>query len=74
HAALRAKRPAVWIPRDRLGVSDDEIKRAERMSTVGECGKANIWMTNKGAALNGEGKAVFRQTPPDFSSAELIAL
>ncbi|KAK0312910.1 hypothetical protein LTR01_002573 [Friedmanniomyces endolithicus] len=74
HAALRAKRPAIWIPRDRLGVSDDEIKRAERMSTVGQGGKANIWMTNQGAALNGEGKAVFRQTPPDFSSAELIAL
>ncbi|KAK5129465.1 hypothetical protein LTR08_003225 [Meristemomyces frigidus] len=34
HSALRAKRPVVWIPRDKLGVSDDEIKRAKKMSTV----------------------------------------
>ena len=34
HAALRAKRPVVWIPRDKLGVSDDEIRRAKKMSTV----------------------------------------
>ncbi|TKA55288.1 hypothetical protein B0A55_12859, partial [Friedmanniomyces simplex] len=72
HLALRAKRPAIWIPRDRLGVSDDEIKRAKRMSTVD--GKTNIWMSNEGAALDGEGKAVFRRTPPDFSNGDLIAL
>ncbi|KAK5011798.1 hypothetical protein LTR28_003205 [Elasticomyces elasticus] len=34
HAALRAKRPVVWIPRDELGVSDDEVRRTERMSRV----------------------------------------
>lgn len=34
HAALRARRPVVWIPRDSLGVSDDEIMRCKRMSTV----------------------------------------
>ncbi|KAK8198642.1 hypothetical protein M8818_006509 [Zalaria obscura] len=34
HSALRARRPVVWIPRDHLGVSDDEIKRTKRFSTV----------------------------------------
>lgn len=34
HSALRSKRPVVWIPRDKLGVSDDEIQRAKKMSTV----------------------------------------
>ena len=86
HSALRAKRPVVWIPRDRLGVSDDEIRRAERMSTVvvdiraeGEkAGKKEkktfIWMSNEGTALDGKGRAVFRRSPPDFSNVDLIAL
>ncbi|KAK3619202.1 hypothetical protein LTR56_022637 [Elasticomyces elasticus] len=72
HSALRAKRPVVWIPRDRLGVSDDEIKRAQRMSTVNE--KTNIWISNEGTALDGKGKVVFRRTPPDFSNEDLITL
>ncbi|WPH03522.1 Hypothetical protein R9X50_00640200 [Acrodontium crateriforme] len=81
HSALRARRPAVWIPRDNLGVSDDEIRRAERMSTVevtGEDGqktkKTNIWMSNEGTALDAKGRAVFRRSPPDFSNVDLIAL
>ena len=73
HTALRAKRPVVWIPRDKLGVSDDEIKRAKKMSTV-EMGKTNIWMSNEGVALNGRGKVVFRRSPPDFSNVDLIVL
>ncbi|KAK3071868.1 hypothetical protein LTR53_007859 [Teratosphaeriaceae sp. CCFEE 6253] len=90
HSALRAKRPVVWIPRDRLGVSDDEIGRARKMSTVrvpaevaegqekgrggGVVEKTNIWMSNEGTALDGRGKAVFRRSPPDFSNVDLIAL
>lgn len=90
HSALRAKRPVVWIPRDKLGVSDDEIKRAKKMSTVrvsadvlsGEKEKAggemvektNIWMSNEGTALDGKGRVVFRRSPPDFSNVDLIAL
>ena len=79
---MRAKRPVVWIPRDRLGVSDDEIKRAKKMSTVivddsekgGHTEKTNIWMSNEGVALNGKGKVVFRRSPPDFSNVDLIVL
>ncbi|KAK4575059.1 hypothetical protein LTR86_000911 [Recurvomyces mirabilis] len=88
HSALRAKRPVVWIPRDNLGVSDDEIKRAQKMSTVSvpaslnekdrDSGsmveKTNIWMSNEGTALDGKGKVVFRRSPPDFSNVDLIAL
>ena len=82
HSALRAKRPVIWIPRDKLGVSDDEIKRAKKMSTVmvddnekgGRVEKTNIWMSNEGVALNGKGKVVFRRSPPDFSNVDLIAL
>lgn len=79
--ALRATRPVVWIPRDPLGVSDDEIKRAGKMSTVvsentnGEREeKTYIWMSNEGATLDEKGRAVFKAPPPDFSSRDLIIL
>lgn len=82
HSALRAKRPVVWIPRDKLGVSDDEIKRARKMSYVeveddekhGKVEKTNLWISNEGTALDGNGKVVFRRSPPDFSNVDLINL
>ncbi|KYG40938.1 hypothetical protein M433DRAFT_159674 [Acidomyces richmondensis BFW] len=86
HSALRAKRPIVWIPKDSLGVSDDEIRRAAWMSTVrvhgagGEKGgkgkgtRTNISMSNVGAAVTGKGKVIFRRSPPDFNEGDLIAL
>jgi hypothetical protein len=76
HTALRARRPVVWIPRDRLGVSDDEIKRAQKMSSVRIDGqvRTHIWMSNDGTALDGKGRVVFRKSPPDFSNVDLIAL
>ncbi|GIZ46519.1 hypothetical protein CKM354_000964500 [Cercospora kikuchii] len=76
HSALRARRPVVWIPRDTLGVSDDEIKRAKKMSTVMVGGKetTNIWMSNEGTAIDGKGRVVFRKSPPDFSNVDLVAL
>ncbi|CAD0086069.1 unnamed protein product [Aureobasidium mustum] len=82
HSALRARRPVVWIPRDNLGISDDEIERTKRMSTVDDIHpetekrtpKANIWISNEGTALNAKGKVVFRKSPPDFANVDLIAL
>lgn len=82
HSALRARRPVVWIPRDSLGVSDDEIERTKRMSTVDDIHpetekrtpKTNIWISNEGTALNAKGKVVFRKSPPDFANVDLIAL
>ncbi|EFY85524.1 DUF221 domain protein, putative [Metarhizium acridum CQMa 102] len=45
HYALRARRPTVWIPRDDLGVSDDEIRRTNAFSK-------HIWISNEGTALD----------------------
>ena len=82
HEALRARRPVVWIPRDSLGISDDEIARSKLMSTI-EVGedeeedepiKTYIWMSNEGTALDAKGRVVFRKSPPDFASVDLIQL
>ena len=82
HSALRARKPVVWIPRDPLGISDDEIERCKKMSTVEQIDaetekretKTNIWMSNEGTALDAKGRVVFRRSPPDFSNVDLIAL
>ncbi|KZZ99594.1 hypothetical protein AAL_02166 [Moelleriella libera RCEF 2490] len=67
HDALRARRPAVWIPRDDLGVSDDEIRRTRAFSEY-------IWISNEGAALNAKNRVVYATNPPDFSELDLIDL
>lgn len=79
--ALRATRPVIWIPRDPLGVSDDEIRRAGKMSTVMienadgvKEEKTHIWMSNEGATLDAKGRVEFSAPPPDFSSRDLIVL
>ncbi|KAF2764136.1 DUF221-domain-containing protein [Teratosphaeria nubilosa] len=76
HAALRARRPVVWVPRDALGVSDEEIRRAEGMSTVVVDGvrKTCVWMSNQGTAVGAGGKVIFGRSPPDFSELDLINL
>ena len=68
HQALRARKPILWIPKDDIGVSDDEIKRTRVFA--GD----NIWIDNSGAAINGKGKVVYGKSPPDFSEVDLIAL
>ncbi|KAK0722261.1 hypothetical protein B0T26DRAFT_643714 [Lasiosphaeria miniovina] len=67
HSALRARRPTVWIPRDDLGVSDDEIRRTRDFSK-------HIWITNKGTALDSKARVVYGCNPPDFSEADIILL
>lgn len=67
HEALRARRPVIWIPRDDLGVSDDEIHRTREFST-------NIWISNEFTGLDGKGRVVYRRSPPDFSEVDLIEL
>jgi len=68
HYALRARRPTVWIPRDDIGVSDDEVRRTR------EFAYANIWISNIGAALDGKYRVVYGRNPPDFSEVDLINL
>ncbi|OJD14133.1 hypothetical protein AJ78_05508 [Emergomyces pasteurianus Ep9510] len=67
HEALRMKRPVIWIPRDDLGVSDDEVFRTQRFSK-------HIWISNEYQALDGRCRAIFSRSPPDFSEVDLIQL
>jgi len=67
HEALRARRPVIWIPRDDLGVSDDEIHRTREFSK-------NIWISNEFTGLDGKGRVIYRRSPPDFSEVDLIEL
>ncbi|KAM7189714.1 protein of unknown function DUF221 domain containing protein [Naviculisporaceae sp. PSN 640] len=67
HYALRARRPTVWIPRDDLGVSDDEILRTREFSD-------HIWISNEGTALDSKVRVVYGRNPPDFSDVDLIDL
>ncbi len=68
HLALRARRPIVWIPRDDIGVSDDEVKRTRDFA------QEQIWISNVGAALDGKCRVVYGKNPPDFSEIDLITL
>ncbi|KAL8694289.1 MAG: hypothetical protein Q9218_001057 [Villophora microphyllina] len=67
HSALRARRPVIWIPRDDLGVSDDEIMRTKELSE-------HIWISNEFCGLDGKGRVIYRKSPPDFSEVDLIEL
>lgn len=67
HEALRAKRPVVWVPRDELGVSDDEIHRTQKFSK-------HIWISNEYTGLDAKCRVVYRRSPPDFSEVDLIEL
>jgi calcium permeable stress-gated cation channel len=68
HEALRARRPAVWIPKDDLGISDEEVRRTKEFSN------GNIWISNEGTALDSKARVVYGRNPPDFSSVDLIRL
>ncbi|KAK0636929.1 hypothetical protein B0T17DRAFT_486124 [Bombardia bombarda] len=67
HYAMRARRPTVWIPRDDIGVSDDEINRTREFSE-------HIWISNEGTALDSKVRVVYGRNPPDFSEIDIINL
>ena len=67
HSALRARRPVIWIPRDDLGVSDDEVHRMGRFSS-------HLWVSNIRQGLDAKGRCVYSGAPPDFSEVDLIQL
>ncbi|KAH6675981.1 hypothetical protein B0J14DRAFT_692242 [Halenospora varia] len=56
--ALRASRPVVWIPKDDLGIADDEISHVR--STYNR-----MWISNEGASLDERGKLKSWGSPPD---------
>jgi calcium permeable stress-gated cation channel len=68
HSALREKRPCVWIPRDRLGVSDDEVRNTEKFTTW-------VWISNENQVLDDKtGRIEYKGPPPDFDEVDLIQL
>ncbi|KAF8456791.1 hypothetical protein BDZ91DRAFT_525406 [Kalaharituber pfeilii] len=67
HSAMRAKRPVIWIPRDDLGISDDEIYRTRKFSK-------HIWISNEYAGLDDKMRVVYRRSPPDFDARDLVEL
>ncbi|KAH7309382.1 hypothetical protein BKA65DRAFT_485479 [Rhexocercosporidium sp. MPI-PUGE-AT-0058] len=47
--ALTSARPVLWIPKDELGVADDEISHIRKTYD-------SIWVSNEGASLDAQGK------------------
>jgi hypothetical protein len=56
--ALRSSRPVVWIPKDELGISDDEISHVRRTHD-------SMWISNEGASLDERGKLKLCGSPPE---------
>ena len=65
HPVLRAARPSVWIPRDELGVSDDEVKRTRELSE-------DVRIENRGAFFDRNMKVEVSKPPPDMSEFALV--
>jgi predicted RNA-binding protein YlxR (DUF448 family) len=65
HPVLRETRPSVWIPRDNLGVSDDEVKRTREFSR-------DVTIDNRGAYFNKRMKVQVDKPPPDMSEFALV--
>lgn len=63
HESLRVQTPVVWIPKDILGLSDDEICRVERQYN-------NIKVSNNYTTLNPQGKVFVMQTSHNFPELE----
>ena len=47
--ALTSARPVIWIPKDELGVADDEISHIKKTYD-------SIWISNEGASLDAQGR------------------
>ena len=57
NAAVNNCGATVWIPKDGLGVCDDEIRWSKRISQ-------DIAFSNEGASVDEHGKVVYNQDPP----------
>jgi hypothetical protein len=67
HYALTVRQPTIWIPRDSLHVSEDEIDQCKQIS-------GSIDMSNDGAYLDDHGRVVCHDKPPDFSEFSYVKL
>lgn len=67
HEALHARRPMVWIPYDKLGISDDEIRQIQTYSKY-------ISICNEGVALDSGMCVIYERNLPNFLEEDLINL
>lgn len=65
HPVLRDSKPSVWIPRDDVAVSDDEVRRTRALSRY-------IAIGNRGAFFNRKLKVEIDKPPPDMSEFALV--
>jgi hypothetical protein len=65
HPVLREPKPSVWIPRDDVAVSDDEVRRTRELSR-------DIAIDNRGAFFNRRLKVEVDKPPPDMSEYTLV--
>ena len=54
--ALRSARPVIWIPKDELGIADDEISHVRRTH--------GMWISNESASLDERGNLKLWGPPP----------
>jgi hypothetical protein len=62
--ALDSARPIVWIPRDKLGIADDEIYQLRVCDSIS--------ISNEGASLNKHGKLELKSKPSDLLVEEVL--
>jgi hypothetical protein len=65
HPILRETKPSVWIPRDELGVSDDEVRRTRELTE-------DVVIDNRGAYFDRRLRVQVDRSPPDMSEFALI--
>ncbi|KAI9746754.1 MAG: hypothetical protein M1818_000469 [Claussenomyces sp. TS43310] len=77
HQALRARHPIIWIPRDDLGVSENEIKRTIEYGEQYKKKKGDentLRISHAGTALDHKFRVVYGRNPPDFDPRDCIRL
>lgn len=67
HLAIRTKRPCIWIPRDNLGISEDQINDIRLNYT-------HINISCEDTYLLDDGSIHFTSTPPDYDPSLEMAL
>lgn len=58
--ALGSSSPVLWVPKDELGIVDNEIYYMKRAYN-------SIWISNEGTSLDERGKLKLCGPPPEFS-------
>lgn len=67
HLAVRAARPCIWIPRDRYGIAEDQI-RDIRLNYP------HLLISAEGCLLNEKGQVIIKRAPPDYDPTLQVRL